>query len=358
MVGVLREGVRPHHGEDLTFDEYPGTQLDSILSVGSDTVAAIQIDCRAGVLMTDRFVSPLASGGAGFEFEYGVATLMFSRMLRGAHLPVGGELRLSRIALQQRNAGCPFDDIVAFTESAESGNCIQIQVKMNLWPTARDPDFIEVMRAASAVCRDRWPEVADGSLRLGLAASGPTAGLKSLAKLTKRARAHTDSGSFAALFQPMITKAPLRDRYEHVKAAVATAAAITQIDEIEKRTHQILAALHIWEVGADSDDRDWRTELDALQSITADSGTTPAALLRLLRGLAENYGPHSGEIDADHLRAVLRHAHDIRLRVPGVVKDHHPVPGLVLHNNGSGPVYMSHNTAHRDQIFNGTIFRF
>ena len=54
-----------------------------------------------GVIGGDIFTIA-ATGGAGTIFEYRVAAIMFSRLLRGAHIPVGIRLPLARVGLQQR----------------------------------------------------------------------------------------------------------------------------------------------------------------------------------------------------------------------------------------------------------------
>jgi hypothetical protein len=71
---------------------------------------------------------------------------MLSRMIRGAHMPVGFQLPVARVAFQQRNRGFPFDDIVAFTAVSQEAKCIQIQVKENINLTGADPKFIELWR--------------------------------------------------------------------------------------------------------------------------------------------------------------------------------------------------------------------
>src|ERR1700733_14813828 len=53
--------------------------------------------------MADRPVSTKATGVSGIIFEYRVAGIMLSRMITGAHMPVGFQLPVARVAFQQRN---------------------------------------------------------------------------------------------------------------------------------------------------------------------------------------------------------------------------------------------------------------
>jgi hypothetical protein len=129
--------------------------------------------------MAERLTSPQATGGAGVIFEYRVAGLMLSRLLRGAHVPVGTEQPLLRVGLQQRNAGYPLDDIVAQTlprEGSPVAPIIRIQVKKSLRIATQDEDaaFVKVMAAAIEVCRKHTAEVEAGALLIRLRTFVPT----------------------------------------------------------------------------------------------------------------------------------------------------------------------------------------
>ncbi|MEC3915961.1 hypothetical protein [Nocardia sp. CDC160] len=304
--------------------------------------------------MTDQLVSPQATGGAGFVFEYHVATLLFSKLLRGAHVPVGIDLPLSRVALQQRNRGFPLDDVVAFADSQGSSVSLEFQVKRRLQVTAGDPDFAEVMRSACAVVCGYPLQVADGSRQLGLVAAESTPGLAGLAELTSIARAHAATMTFGDLFRPRVTKKPLRDRLDEIADVVARVCSLQDKSDIDGMTHRVLKALHVWQVDVGHDNRDWRAELDGLIGLTTGSGITPANLLASLRELAEEYGTRSGDVDAPHLRAAMRSRVGVDLRLPRLG---HAAPrsvGIVVNNYGNGPTIM----AEGDQLFHGNTFNF
>jgi hypothetical protein len=141
-------------------------------------------------------------------------------MIRGAHMPVGFQLPVARVAFQQRNRGFPFDDIVAFTAVSQEAKCIQIQVKENINLTGADPRFIELMAAAAQVCRQHPEELQKGDLRLALAAGGPAQDLKELSDLADKAVGQLSPAGLAELLVEGAVSSKIRNRYQHVVRAV------------------------------------------------------------------------------------------------------------------------------------------
>src|SRR5437868_7988087 len=123
--------------------------------------------------MSGGAVSPEATGGAGVIFEYRIAAILLSRMLRRAHVPVGIQLPIQRVALQQRVTGHAFDDIVVGTDTTGQGPAIEIQVKKRLPVTGGNPEFVKVMSTAIEAYCSHTEDLRDGRLLLGLAAGGP-----------------------------------------------------------------------------------------------------------------------------------------------------------------------------------------
>lgn len=282
-------------------------------------------------------------------FEYQVGAIMLSRLLRGAHVPVGIQRPLSRVGFQQGNFGFPFDDIVAHAHADPfgTGPCIQIQVKKRIQVTGGDPTFIKVMAAALDVCQRRPAEVGEGKILLGLAAADPVNQLAELGDLTKTARAHSDPGTFATQFQAGITKSKRRDLYAHVQAAVAAAAAVDDPHAIRLWTHLILARLHVWQVPEGPDSGIWRAELDGLAGMATAAGKSSADLLAHLYRLAEDFGPRGGLVNADHVRAQLLSQHGIRL-TPGSTNLTRQTPLFSINQGSNGTVF-----AAEQQVFNG-----
>jgi hypothetical protein len=76
-------------------------------------IVAARIRTASEVPVAERPSSPLSTGGAGVIFEYEVAAILMSRLVRGASVPVGMRTPVARVAFQQGNEGYPLDDIVA-----------------------------------------------------------------------------------------------------------------------------------------------------------------------------------------------------------------------------------------------------
>jgi hypothetical protein len=259
-----------------------------------------------------QLTSPLSTGDAGGIYEYDVAAVLLSRLLRGASVPVGIHAPVVRVAFQQSNEGYPLDDVVAWGNAdppAEEPR-IQVQVKRSVKATAGDAAFIKVMAQAVTACGGQPEQIAERRLLFALAARPDRAdNLHELAELTDCARAHEGAETFERLFREGITRKPLRNRLAEVSAAVATAACAPDSRAVSPLTHQILRALHVWQVEEGPDGRDWRAELDGLADLAAEAGTTPTGIMSQLRSLAERFGPRSGNVNADHVRTELARFH-------------------------------------------------
>jgi hypothetical protein len=240
--------------------------------------------------------SPLSTGCAGVIFEYDVAAILMSRLLRGASVPVGIHEPVARVAFQQSNEGYPLDDVVAWghADPPAIAPIIQIQVKRRVSATGADAEFIKVMAAAIAACGGQPEQVTSRRLLFGLAARRSGADhLDELTELTDMARAHAESGTFGNLFRPGVTGKPLRDRLGEVSAAVATAAGAPDAFAVKELTHQILQALHVWQVEVGPDGGDWRAELDGLADLAAAEGKSPTDVMAHLCAIAGQFGPRS-----------------------------------------------------------------
>jgi hypothetical protein len=162
------------------------------------------------------------------------------------------------------------------------------------------------MAAAIEACGDQPEQFAARRLLFGLAARRRGADhLDELTELTDMARAHEERETFERLFRPGITGRPLRDRLAEVSTAIATAAGAPDALAVKQLTHQILRALHVWQVEEGPDGRDWRAELDGLADLAVGTGKSPADIMTHLLAVAARFGPRSGNVDADHVRGEL-----------------------------------------------------
>jgi len=295
--------------------------------------------------MAGRLVSTQATSGAGTTFEYRVAAIMLSRLLRGAHVPVGTAQPLARVGLQRRNAGYPLDDIVAHTllrEASPIAPVIQIQVKASLPIATKDEGaaFVKVMAAALDACRTHRPEVRAGAMLLGLAVGEDSAGvLPDLAYLAGKARGHVSPESFEEEIRPGAVSRKRRALYANVSGAVATAATTDDPVLVLGMVHEVLGALHIWHATAGHDGAVWRAELDALAGMARGAGLTASDLLSQLCLLAEAFAEHGGLVDAAHVRRELLSKYGIHLPPTGESQQARSRGLTVNIGQINGPVY-------------------
>lgn len=267
--------------------------------------------------MTRKVVSPKATGGAGTIFEYRVAAVVYSMLLCGRHMPVGVQLPIERVGLQQRISGHPLDDIVVFAAPASSGIRMQVQVKSRISIQGQDNNFVGLMTEAAEACQRYGREIAEGAMLLGLAAGGPHDQVSELREITEMARAQLDRTSLRALLGKNISSQRFRARYNQVVAAVGEGAQGGRPADAEVLAHRILAALYVWQVDVNPDGHDTRTALDWLSGITP-ADVRASDVFSHLCDLAQEYGPRAGVVDGNILRRALRSRFGIRLGEPDV----------------------------------------
>ena len=227
--------------------------------------------------MSGNVASPMATGGAGTVFEYRVAGVAYSMLLLGRHMPVGPLLPVERVGLQQRVTGHVLDDIVLFAAPASSGVRMQVQVKSRLAIQGRDSEFVKLMAAAGQACEQNGREIDEGAMLLGLAAGGPRDQVSELKEIAQMARVQPEPGKLRAVLG--ITRRRLRDRYDHVVAAVRAGAGCAGDADAEALAHRILSALYVWQVDVGPDGHDTRMALNWLSGISP-PGVTAAASSR------------------------------------------------------------------------------
>jgi hypothetical protein len=301
--------------------------------------------------MGGQLISPQATGGAGTIFEYRVAAVMLSRLIRAASAPVGFQVRMFRVGFQQRNAGYPLDDIVAHALPRDGSPAlrIQFQVKKRIGITAHNREFREVIAAAIESCGAYADEVKRGDLLFGLAAgesAAQPADLDDLAHLTELARGNGALESFKRQLQKGATRERRRVLFDNVSAAVAAEAATDDPTLIDRLTHEILLSLHVWHVFPEDDGGDWRTELDALSGLAAQAGMAAPDLMAHLCNLAAFFEKHGGLLSASDVRRQMRSSFGVDLPLPdqGFGRQ---LSGINVVNYGNGHVFAADS-----QVFN------
>jgi hypothetical protein len=289
-------------------------------------------------------------------FEYRVAAIMLSRLIRGATVPVGPQLPIFRVGFQQRNAGYALDDIVA--HALPRGNTpaprIQFQAKKRIGITAQDREFRKVIAAAIVTCRENADEVRGGHLLLGLAAgesAADPADLDHLMHLTEMARAQENLETFKLQLRKGVTRERRRTLYDNVSAAVAAGSSTGDVTMIDHLTHQILASLHVWHVLVDDDGKDWRAELDGLSDIAARTGLATPDLMGHLYNLAGFFDKHGGLVSATHVQRRLLSLFGVDLALPSGSLGPR-LPGINVTSYGPGSVFVAET-----QVFYGPQFQ-
>ncbi len=253
-------------------------------------------------------VSPAASGGAGTLFEYRVAAIMLTHLLRGTH-PPGLLVPVVGVGLQQRVRGHLLDDIVVYGEAPPSSLCTEFQVKRSLTVTAGDEAFVDVITQALHRLSERREDAPSRSdLGLGLIAEGQVGALDQLAELTRYARGHAAHQTFADVFAKGVVDEKLRARLRDVQAAVALVLerGVPDLGGVDLSAHALLSVMHVWRPSAGDGGSDFLAALDRLTPIAESFDVRPIDLFGHLAGLAESWGPVAGVVDADSLLRQLR----------------------------------------------------
>lgn len=147
--------------------------------------------------------SPELAGGAGFTYADQVATRYLAALLVGSGAPGLAEHRVVRVALEQRDAGEPLDDIVVDGEAPDGSVArlsLQVKREITISAAATNKDFRDIVRDSWATI-DK-PDFRDGVDRVGAAVGPSTAVGKSrdLVALAQFATASATPADFAVRF--------------------------------------------------------------------------------------------------------------------------------------------------------------
>lgn len=149
--------------------------------------------------------SPELAGGAGFTYADQIATRYLAALLLGSGAPGLAERKVVRVALEQRDAGEPLDDIVVDGEAPDGLVArLSLQVKREITVSAAptNKDFRDVIR-------DCWATIDKPDFRVGVdrvgAAVGPSTAVgkwRNLVALAEFAAASDTPADFAVRFAP------------------------------------------------------------------------------------------------------------------------------------------------------------
>lgn len=259
-------------------------------------------------MASSRPPSPQATGGAGTNFEYRLAAIAFSALLRGIPIP-GLVPPVEAVGLQQRVAGFALDDVVVWGRAASLEQTIEYQVKRTLVPIASDDDFVAVVGQCLSSIERHADDVEARRHRLGIASGGPLNQLSDLHELTELARAHSAPSSMSQALAS--SRRGVRDRHDHLSSAVETALGMkgdkrTRSEDVERWTWRVAAALHVWRVDAEDGGRDVTQAAGQLREVMPpDSKASAEDAFAQLVAVAQAWGPRAARVDGPMLRAEL-----------------------------------------------------
>ncbi len=146
-----------------------------------------------------RTQSPELTGGAGFTYEAHVAARYLVALLTEGSAPGLNHRIVKRVALQQRSAGEPLDDVIVDANGVGDQSRLSLQVKRQLTisSAATNTDFREVVVNSWATLQK--PGFRENVDRFGAATGTVSAErLRELRRVCELARNSTDAASFFA----------------------------------------------------------------------------------------------------------------------------------------------------------------
>jgi hypothetical protein len=171
--------------------------------------------------------APELAGGAGFTFEDRVSATYLAALLQQGFAPGIANRTVCRVALQQRDAGEPLDDVVVDYQTDQGDIArLSLQVKRSLTisSAARNTDFQDI------IC-DCWSTFKKADFRKGTDRYGSAVGgvatdkARNLRTLCELARASTTLAEFEARFAPAgNTSAAVREIKDAIASLIQKAA--------------------------------------------------------------------------------------------------------------------------------------
>ena len=278
-----------------------------------DATEVAGVDERSGginTVSTTPGVSPYATGGGGFAFEWRAAAVYLSRLLVGAGAPEFGEGRcVVSVALQQAPE-FPIDDLVvsaALPDESEPSLLFSVAVRRAPRIVSSDKDTRKLVRnlvRAVMTSPTEGPE-----RRWGLLVSGPQNHAKQLKKLADHATVQMDAPGFFELIRtPRKFEAGIRGRLDQIESLVKSALVDLGPDQpdglaVQQTVWRMLSRLTVLMPRLESDESDWGEVANSLIPV-ARSGDLPGAsqLRDRLAVLAADYAPKAARVNRSILR--------------------------------------------------------
>lgn len=250
--------------------------------------------------------SPLASGGAGVDFEIEVGAIYLAALLTGgpARGATGGAV--IQVTFQQRHAGAPLDDIVVQTEGGIYHGRLDLQLKRTFTFSRSDREFESVIEACWATFQR--PEFQPAGARFGVAIENfPAKAKEHYARVPEWARTSTSAEQFFdRIGTPGLSSGPMREFVRRIGDYLRNRIGDAASDEALWQFFRRLVTLD-FDTGIESS-RDRHAALALLRSAVP-SGDTYAAqklygeLCTAVRAAAKTGGGYTAETLRERLLA-------------------------------------------------------
>ena len=268
-------------------------------SAGIDTVS------------TTPGVSPYATGGGGFAFEWRAAAAYLARLLVGAGAPEFGDGRCVVSVAFQQAPEFPIDDLVvsaALPDESEPSLLLSVAVRRAPRIVSSDKETKKLVRnlvRAVMTAPTEGPE-----RRWGLLLSGPQTHAKQLKKLADHAAVQMDAPGFFELIRtPGKFEGGIRGRLDQIERLVERALVDLDPDPadglaVQETVWRMLSRLTVLMPRLESpDESDWGEVANSLIPV-ARSGDLPGAsqLRDRLAVLAADYASKAARVNRSILR--------------------------------------------------------
>lgn len=118
-------------------------------------VKRLMTELKQGIAEHD-VTSPLLTGGAGFDFEDGVAAIYLTALLLESGVLGLGQFTVSQVALQRASSGAPLDDVIVTGIDVNSDSAtlhLQVKSTIHIGDGPTNTDFRDIIAKAWATFR-------------------------------------------------------------------------------------------------------------------------------------------------------------------------------------------------------------
>jgi hypothetical protein len=264
--------------------------------------------------------SPLATAGAGPDFEIDVGATYLVALLLGGMARGGSAGETVKVSFQRAALGAPLDDLVIEIESSAGRSRLDLQVKRTFTFSAGDKSFASVISACwKTVTSPNFHSVSGN--RIGVATlNASTAAKQRVDQVTAWARASSSAADFQRIETQGLSNSSMRKLIDDVARQVRELAGDAAGDEatLELFQHLVLVDFDLQR----DDSRDRSTAIEQVRALVPGNGLEGATTLwDHLRDAARLGAQTAGSFTAQTLREHLRRQSVALLPPPSFTSD-------------------------------------